>query len=203
MIRYSPPKSQVWGHQVGRLSATTIVERSRNFLQNHGVVFDAPQSELLVSWNDGPHAQAAEDVIRELGNALNQPTTVTHLPHGPGQPSHHYHWSFPSEGLAVVATCFDQLSAAIKAQDITAQSSTIWSFAWRNEPAPLLPMTSAGGLFGIHLGLPHRITTAFTFRDLEQYAGVKAALCDLELVELADKHLRPRVDGPAGKRRAK
>ena len=58
-------------------------------------------------------------------------------------------------------------------------------------------------MFGIHLGRPHRITTIFTFRDLQQYETIKSALSDLGLPELSDRHLRPRIAGTASKRRAK
>lgn len=112
-------------------------------------------------------------------------------------------WPFTADRLPIVATWFDTLADVQKTRDVAAHSSTFWHFAWRDEPAPLLPMESAGGMLGIHLGRPHRITTMFSFRDLDQYASVKAALSELGLVELSDKHLRPRVGSSSHKRRAK
>ena len=35
MIRYTPPKSQIWGHQVGRLDGETIVARCLQFLDDN------------------------------------------------------------------------------------------------------------------------------------------------------------------------
>lgn len=203
MIRYNPPKSQVWGHQVGRLTATAIVERCLGFLDSHCVVINSQPSELMIGWNDGPHAVVAEEVADDVDHTLGRPTTVNEIPDGDGRLFHQRRWPFSAEHLLFVATRFDKMAEALKTQDVVAQSSTFWMFAWRDAPAPLRPMESPGGMLGVHLSRPHRITTMFSFRDLDKYATVKAALSDLELVELSDKHLRPKVGPPAAKRRAK
>src|SRR5689334_15979691 len=50
VIQYNPPKSQVWGHQVGRLQAAAVVERGLGFLDAHCSVIDAQPSELMIGW---------------------------------------------------------------------------------------------------------------------------------------------------------
>lgn len=203
MIRYNPPKSQVWGHQVGRLTATAIVGRCLSFLDSHCVVINSQPSELMIGWNEGPQARVTEEVVRDVDQTLGQPTTVNDMPGGDGRLFHQRRWPFSAEHLPVVATWFDKMAEALKTQDVVAQSSTFWMFAWRDEPAPLRPLESPGGMLGVHLSRPHRITTMFSFRDLDKYATVKAALSDLELVELSDTHLRPKIGPSAAKRRAK
>jgi hypothetical protein len=134
-----------------------------------------------------------EEVVREVDQTLGEPTTINEMPSGDGRRFRQGRWPFEAERLPVVATWFDALADARKTQDVVAYSSTFWFFAWRDEPAPLRLMESAGGMVGIHLGRPHRVTTTFSFRDLKKYASVKTALSELELVELSDKHLRPKI----------
>ncbi len=203
MISYSPPKSQVWGHQVGRLTATAVVERCLSFLDSHCSVINSQASELMIGWNEGRNAGVTEEVVVDVDRTLGQPTAVNEMPSGDGRRFRQRRWPFTPERLPMVATWFDKLADALMTQDAVAHSSTNWIFAWRGEPEPLRAMESAGGMLGIHLGRPHRVTTMFSFRDFDQYASVKAALSELELVELSDKHLRPKVGTPAAKRRAK
>jgi hypothetical protein len=156
----------------------------------------------MIGWINGPHADVAEDVVREVDRTLGEPTAVNEMPSGDGKRFRQRRWPFTSERLPVVAAWFDKLADVLKTKDVVAHSSTNLIFAWRDEPAPLSPMESAGGMLGIHLGRPHRITTMFSFRDRDRYASIKAALSELELVELSDKHLRPKAGTSAAKRRA-
>lgn len=203
VIRYCPPKSQVWGHQVGRLPATVIVERCLTFLDSHCTVLNSQPSELIICWDDGSNTRPAEEVADDAERTLGKPTRAVELPAGEGKLHRERRWSFSVERLPVVATWFDKLADQIKTEQVVAQSSTFWAFAWRDDPASPRPLEAAGGMLGLHLGRPHRITTMFSFRDLENYASVKAALADLRLVELSDKHLRPKIGGTTAGRKAK
>jgi hypothetical protein len=192
MIRYTPPKSQIWGHQVGRLSATAIVDRGTQFLSTNCTIINSQPSLLMVGWNTTLHPVVSK-LADEIDQTLGQPTVVNELPSADGQLFRQRHWSFAAEHLPAVATWFDRLAQPMKTQDVVAQSSTYWAFAWQDELPPLLPLQSAGGMFGIHLGKPHRITTMFTFRDVQRYQNIKAYLAELGLVELSDKHVRPKM----------
>jgi hypothetical protein len=55
----------------------------------------------------------------------------------------------------------------------------------------------------MHLGRPHRVTTMFTFRDVERYQQTKAYLAQAGLVKLSDKHLHPELVKNPPDRRAK
>jgi hypothetical protein len=200
VIRYSPPKSQVWGHQVGRLSAGAIVERSTAFLGSQCTIINSQPSELMIGWNAGQD-EALVEVLGEIDQALGRPTTVNERASAGAELFRQRRWPFGAESLRAVAGWFDRLAALLKTREVVAQSSTFWVFAWRGEAVPLRPLESAGGMFGIHLGRPHRITTVLSFRDLEQYETIKAALAELDLVELSDRHLRPKIGAMKAKRR--
>ncbi len=201
MFHYKPPKSQLWGHQVGRLRATAVVNRALRFLETHCTIIQSQPSELMIGWNSGPHAHLAEDIVANVDQTLGSPTVVDKLPKADGRLFQYRRWQFSAERLPLVATWLDQLADVLSTPDVVAHSSTFWMFAWRDEPTPLRPLESAGGMLGIHLGLPHRITTMFSFRDLQRYASIKTALSELELVELSDKHLRPKVGTLPAKRK--
>jgi hypothetical protein len=116
------------------------------------------------------------EVATEIDQTLGEPVAVNDRPDLAGQVICHRRWPFSAEKLTAVAMWFDRLVESLKTQGVTAYSSTSWVFAWRDEPPPLRPLASPGGMFGVHLGHPHRITTMFTFRDIEQYLSVKAHL---------------------------
>ncbi|MDB5345626.1 MAG: hypothetical protein JWP89_4003 [Schlesneria sp.] len=198
MIRYSPPKSQIWGHQVGRLSATAIVDRCTQFLSDKCTIIYSQPSELMVGWNSTLHPLLSELAV-EIDQVLGQPTAINELPSADGELFRQHRWQFSLDYLPAVATWFDRLAKPMKTQDVVAQSITYVMFAWQDEPPPLLPMQSAGGTFGIHLGVPHRITTMFSFRDVNRYQSIKGYLSQIELVELSDKHVRPKMSAGGSK----
>ena len=203
VIRYNPPKARVYGHQIGRLTATAVVERCASFLDAHCTILRSQPSELMIGWKEGPHAALTEEVVGEINLALGPPRTSNVMPSAYGELLGERCWQFAPEQLAAVAAWFDRLADGLKTQEVVAYSSTLWLFAWRDELPPLRVLESPGGTLGIHLGRPHRIMTVFLFRDLDQYARIKAALSSLGLVELSDRHLHPKAGGGAAKRRAK
>src|SRR4051812_12872963 len=52
MLKYHPPKSQLWGHRVGKLSAVQLLERSERFLREQTVPArpDTTMRTLSVAW---------------------------------------------------------------------------------------------------------------------------------------------------------
>lgn len=202
MIHYQPPKSAVWGHEIGRLSAVAIVDRGAQFLDTQCTIISTHPSELLIGWNDVPDA-VVSDVQAEILRVLGQPATVVERPGVGGQRYRHECWPFSADQFRSVATWFDQLAEHRKAQDVFAQTSVAWTFAWRDEAPPLLPMQSAGGMFGIHFGDPQGITTMFSFRDFERFLRVKEYLAEIGLAELSEKHLRPKIGIDGSKKRGK
>lgn len=200
MIRYHPPKSQVWGHQVGRLTATEVVDRCRRFLDEQCMVVNSQPSELTVGWNSGRDALLL-GIVAEVEQTLGPATAVVERPGPGGQVFRLRRWPFAAEKLAAVGAWFDRLADAMETPEVVAHSSTIWGFAWRDEPPQVRALESPGGMFGVHLGRPHRISTLFSFRDLERYAMIKRYLEEVGLARLSDKHLRPKVRVDAKKGR--
>ena len=199
MIRYQPPKSQVWGHQVGRLTAVELVDRCRRFLDEQCTIVRLDRSELMIGWMPTHDAQVSA-IAAEVEEALGPPTAADELPRDDGQIFRYRRWSFDTDKLPAVASWIDRLAEVTKTSDVVAHSSTFWTLAWRGEPASERPPDSA---FAVHFGRPHRLTTLLLFRDLEQYARIKKYLEEIGLVQLSDKHMRPKIGMDAPKRRTK
>jgi hypothetical protein len=193
MIRYLPPKSQAWGHQLGRLSASSIVERYSQFLNDQCTVIESRPSDLTMTWESSQHPLIS-DVVAKIEATLGWAGAVNEMPGAGGELFRQCRWQFTTDMLAVVATWFDALSKPLKTRKIVAHSSTFWIFAWSDEPQPLIPLESAGGMLGIHLGQPHRVTTMFSFRDFNRYLRIKEDWEALGLAKLSDKHLRPKIN---------
>jgi hypothetical protein len=193
MIRYSRPKSQLWGHAVGRHAASYVVERALKFREAECEVIHEQPSELTITWKEGASPLCGE-VEQEIDHTLQagaQPSVVV------GNGYRTRRWQFELSHFAAVATWFDRLAPLRGGEDVVLHSSTLWMFSWRDALQPSGPPQPAGGMFGVHLGQVQAITTQFTFRDVEQYLRIKASLAALGLVELADKNLRPKgvLDG--------
>ncbi len=77
----------------------------------------------------------------------------------------------------------------------------LWPFRWNDEAPVYNPVFKdgldwSGNMFGINLGRPHRLTTTFNFRDIDQYFAIKKYLADIDLVALSDIHIRPKGSIP-------
>ncbi len=200
MIRYAPPKSQIWGHPVRKLRAVTIVARVLQFLDAHATIHDSPPSQLMLGGNAAENFGLSE-MAAEIDRTLGQAGVATELPAPLAVQLGHRRWTFSTDMLPDVAAWFDKYADLLKMKEVFAQASTFWGFEWQEAPPRTPPKEPMGGMLGVHLGRPHRITTMFCFRDLEQYQHIKSALAKLELVELSDKHLRPKIGTATDKRR--
>ena len=65
MIRYQPPKSMVWGHQVGRLSAMAIIDRCSQLLNAKCTIINTQPSELIIAWK-ATHDTFVSEVQAEI-----------------------------------------------------------------------------------------------------------------------------------------
>jgi hypothetical protein len=50
MLIYHPPKSQVWGHRVGRLKTMQLFDRSERFVQEQMLVQPPQTADFTVNW---------------------------------------------------------------------------------------------------------------------------------------------------------
>lgn len=203
MLRYSPPKSQVWGHAVSRLTGAEVVRRGLGFIASECQVSRHYTTDLTLGWKEHDDDELVQRASSELTELLGAPISVVEMPDTGGLLFRQCRWRFSPPQLAAIAITFDELQDLLKRKVAVARASTFWTIAWRDEPVPLTESASAGGQFGIHLGPPQRLTTLFSFRSLDQYAKIKRALSDLELAELSDRHLRPRVNPPVPTRHQK
>jgi hypothetical protein len=128
------------------------------------------------------------------------PAVTNEMPSATGRVFHQRRWRFSASQIGMLANWFDAFSELVHKKIVVAHSSTFWTFAWKTEAPPFERFETAGGELAIHLGAPHTLTTMFTFQALDHYETVKLALRALELVELSDRHLRPRIEGKARER---
>ena len=79
MIQYSPPKSQVWGHQVGRHSAEKVVELGLQFLSDNCRETSTPETELRIGWkcDDIDVTSSVDELIQVIGAMRNVLNTGT------------------------------------------------------------------------------------------------------------------------------
>ena len=178
MISYKPPKSQVWGHQVGRLSASDVVDRALRFLEQECTIASDPSpSELMLGWMPAT-CPAASELAIEINQTLGPPREMRDHPSSGGKIFRQHRWSFTADKLPTIAGWIDRLAEPLAAGDAVVHCSTNWIFTWRGEPPPVVPLESPGGMFGVHLGKPHRVTTMFSFGDMEKYERIKASLAE-------------------------
>jgi hypothetical protein len=188
VVRYTPPKSRIWGHQVGRLTASQVIERGLRFLNAQCTNVAIGSSTINVS-DFNSSVPTAVQAITSLWGA--QPRMHEGRDFD-GSVTRNFEWDLPEAQLLVAAQWFDSVRQQ-PTRGGTPATCTYWSFDW---PGPTMPSKRAaklGGMLGLHLGCPHRVTTVFTFRDLEHYFGIKAYLSEIGLVDLSDKHVRPKL----------
>ncbi len=186
MISYSPPKSQAWGHRIGRLSASKIVDIGLQFIEEQCSCSSTPESELGIGWMsdcDSNISRSVNELIREIG----EPITTVDVPSLVGT-FRQNQWTLSSGHLVAIASWFDLVREPLKHKELVATCGTCWGIQWRINNKRI-----SGGMFGIHLGQPHRLTTAFTFPDISHYEIIKRYLSDIGLVKLSDTHIRPKT----------
>jgi hypothetical protein len=196
MIQYHPPKSQIWGHRVGRLSAAMVVERALRFLDKHCTIITSDPAKLAVSWTSTDYA-SIQRVIDDVEQAIGRPQAEVDLPMPDGRTFHQRVWRFLDAQLGSAAAWIDQFAGLSKTGDVLPHTSKLWTFAWRDEPKVALPEQAPGGMFGVHLGPLNRITTSFSFRDMDRYQAMKRYFKDIGLANLSDKHVRPKIGAKA------
>jgi hypothetical protein len=208
MLHYMPPKSRLWGHAVGKLSAIAIVERAHAFLGEYCQIIRTCPSDLQIHWTSLNHKSLSE-LAQEIDGACGPATSAYECDESTEGRFYQRHWNYEAEALARVASWVDRLDSIATKHDtdtIGAQASTSWEVAWRHESAAA-SNASPGGTFGIVLSLPrrelmrqsmrrfalpHTVTTIFSFFDVDQFLHIKAGLTKVGLVDLSEKHLRPK-----------
>jgi len=202
VIKYCPPKSQIWGHRLGRLTAVQIVERGLRFLNEQSSTAEAKPAEFIVDWSAHSDRSVSE-TIHAINGQLGAAAKVGDYRDGTGLMFHHLRWLVSAAQLPAVASWFDELREALHQGEVVAHCSMTWMFKLKDEAGEDESVERYGGMFGIHLGRVQGITTMFGFRDVAHYGTIKDYLRSIELVELSDKHVRPKGSVPMTARRAR
>jgi hypothetical protein len=83
-----------------------------------------------------------------------------------------------------------------RAQGIAWQCIAIWGFDWLDADDSIPQTQLNTNMFGIQLGIPHRISTMFGFQTVDDYYSVTALFAEIGLVNLSDKHVHPKGSIP-------
>jgi len=152
VIRYNPPKSQVWGHQVGRLSASAVVDRCSQFLREQCAIISSQPSELMIGWNDSQNALLSE-VTGEIDQTLGQPTTMNERSGASGQVFRQRRWPFSANNLADAQNCLWLMNNQYPSQPLAGGSlyavklpATIPAAGQPGGPPPSTEFHSFGGM---------------------------------------------------------
>lgn len=191
LVSYSPPKSAIWGHQAGRFRATELANLLLRFLDERCKILSASAHDFTIFLGNLDSSVATPESIAAAKLVIvDGPAEVTTIAQGmlcikSVKPQ-------PVERIMDIARNFENLVDTFP--NVLAASVIMmnWIFAWKNEPDPVLPLISAGGMFSIIFGKPNRVSTRFTFRNLADYFSIKDFLTEIGMCNLSDKNVRPK-----------
>jgi hypothetical protein len=198
MFFYMPPKSQIWGHRVGRLSSVEILERSTRFLDELTNVIGSTTQKFRISYREDAleYGTAAVGAASKLIAAA--PGSLNRFEGWDGI-QYDITWTLitPDE-LKPLATWLDTLGNR-PIDQFSANAECHINFNWKSTAADPSP-TSGQNMFTVRLGRSSVLMTMFGFDSLEHFEQVKKYLSGIDLCVLSDKHLRPmKVREPKGK----
>jgi hypothetical protein len=188
MLNYHPPKSQVWGHRVGRLSTLELFDRSAQFVREQMIILAEPNTQFTVDWTAVRSPEISESVesIRKVLSA--RPI--------PGIASNKYRkrlqslsWNVNTDEMRAAVLWLETIAGQHDEAEFSARLSSTLTFHWSSVPGD--EPAKCGGMFGVYLPRPGTLTTMFSFVSLEHFQAIKQYLSQIGLVVLSDKHLRP------------
>lgn len=165
--RYSPPKSSVWGHGLGRMRAA----RARELLLEFVTLCVGERAYASGSMNvmlGAPMAPEAEELLSIVGRTfanLDEPHLEQHL-----EALIHWEARHPKLRAPIVLTQGFALSG--------------WRIGQRIAPAKSMIM--------MHYGALPSVSTMFSFESLEEFEHVQRVLIDIGLCKLDKRHLKER-----------
>jgi hypothetical protein len=203
MITYHPPKSKWWGHQVSRLSALQVIDRGLQFLSAKAAIrHGLPSSELTVHWAS-VGSPALPALTAKLTQALGTPTKEMDFPAYDGTISRQYRWNVPTDRLRIVAEWFDESRSLRASKEVFAQCIAMWVFDWLDADQSVPQNQRPINMFGMQLCDTHQISTTFAFPTVDDYFSLKSFLAEIDLVDLSDRHIRPKGSVPTAVLRAR
>jgi hypothetical protein len=188
MIRYTPPKSRVWGHSVNRLSASELLEKGERFLrENTQVEGQHQRRSLTVAWTEGTEDSLTDaiDIIRsEIGTQAENFVQ-------PHRRFHQHTWTLGPAELSKVVKWLDRYEALFKHPGASIVANQQVAFRWlpifRESEAELPPQ-----IFGLNFSRPRFVTMPWIFYNVAHYLRIKSYLAEIGLVSMSDKHVRPK-----------
>jgi hypothetical protein len=197
VISYRPPKGQIWGHRRGDLSAEQLLERTDLLLREYAVIQKPPSGEFSIGW--GP---LEDDVVRpavdDLGRALVAVAQATPPVGSPGRSSMQFRCALAPDDVRVAAKWLDALYKKLGERPLGVMLNMFLNFEWKPwRTGEGESKTGVWSMLMLQLAKPRGLTTMFGFADAAHYREMKKYLAEIDLVELNDKHVRPK--GALGK----
>ncbi len=192
-ITYMPPKGQIWGHGVGRLSAWQPFERTERFLRERTLTIDPGETEWRVTCEAGSSdaitaAFDASPLVAGRGEDVEMSTPD-------GRTLRSIKRKLPPASLGDAVRWLEALEPELRGRGDVRHFSLDQDvvFLWRASPGgeDAVPGTYAS-TFGVCYARPRWVTTCFSFASIAHYREIKRHLQEIGLVALSDKHVRPK-----------
>ena len=171
---YQPPRSQGYGHRVGRLTSVQILDLAERFRHEQTISEKPPTFNFYVRTVVGGPAFVT-NAISEIENIISVAPRIS-MGTWPGYAgTRNYDWQPPPDKLTAVATWLDKMHACQSEPEFWSDCSVFTQFRWKSPPGSTPPSSKSGGFFGFSLGL-RSVTTMFEFISVEHFRAVQRYL---------------------------
>lgn len=197
MLYYRAPKSQLWGHRVGRLSAEEVLDRAEQFVRDKCTVEKSALASFSVIWTPCRSPQLAASVAT-LQSSLTAQSQAFGCTNRYREPATELRWTLNDADMCSAARWLDGTFEKLGAEESHATLTKFVTFRWREVPSGA--DTKSGGMFGYNLAKPRAVTTMFAFESIAHYEAIKEYLARIGLAMLSDKRLK---ESSVARRRAR
>lgn len=185
MYRYSPPKSNTWGHSLGKMQPARQRELFAEFLKRAVAEHSFTNGTLTFFIGDAP-AFLPLEAQGQWGHVTSD--DVRHFEHLLGSPSRAGNFALSAQQCEVALTELIQRSALLPGS-ILLQGVDISK--WLIEGHPV----TTESRFFLYYGMKPCISTFLEFETTSQFEFIKRVLVDLDFCKLNEKHLKPNKQG--------
>ena len=182
MYRYSPPKSNIWGHSLGKMQPTRQRELFAEFLKRAVAEHSPTGGSLQFFIGDAP-AFLPLEAQGQWGHVTSD--DVRHFEQLLG--------SAASEGAFFSLTaqqCETALTELIQRSALLPGSILLQGVEvskWRIDGQPVTTQSRVS----LYFGMRPCISTFLEFESTSQFEFIKRVLADLDFCKLNEKHLKP------------
>ena len=193
MYRYSPPKSNIWGHSLGKMQATRQRELFSDFLKRAVAEHSFTGGSLTFFIGNAP-AFLPLEAQGQWGHVTGD--DVRHFEKLLGASAREgFFYSLTSQQCEAALTELIQCSALLPGSMLL-QGVDISKWLIDGQPAATQSRVM------LYYGMKPCISTFLEFETTGQFEFVKRVLAELDFCKLNEKHLKPNKQGAKKKRGA-